>query len=416
MATSPKRLASLPSLAHLRVLAAVAQHGSATRAAAALFRAQSAVTRSIREIEQALGEPLLERRATGMVPTAVGRAVLDRNARVFGELEDLASWCAAGQPRARTAVVPTVPSYLLNTRRLQLLVALARHRHMPTAAHALGISQPAVSAAIRILESGAGFPLFDRTTSGLQPTEAGEQFVLQVRRALNELRHIPDDIAAVKGSIRGQVVVGGLPFARTRILPEAVARVSRSHPGVRVVTDESAYEILAADLRAGDVDFIFGGLRAADMASGFRSERLMSEAMVVLARSDHPLAASRGLALARLGRQQWILPRAHTPARTILDDVFARARVRTPEPAVETADLAMIRGLLLRTDMLAILPAQQLHYECQTGSLAVLDIALPGTERDIGLTLRTTGEPSPAARTLIEAIRGVVAEMAAAAT
>nr|WP_246012882.1 LysR family transcriptional regulator [Pigmentiphaga humi] len=404
----------MPSLAHLRVLSAVVQHGSATRAAAALFRAQSAVTRSIREIEQALGVQLLERRASGMVPTAMGKAVLERNARIFAELEELAQWCMLQHGRPRTLPPSGVPPYLLNTRRLQLLVTLARHRHMPTAAHALGISQPAVSAAVRILENGAGFALFDRSAGGLQLTESGEHFVLHVRRALNELRHVPDDIAAVKGSIRGQVVVGGLPFARARILPEAVARVSRSHPGVRVMTDESSYEALAAGLRAGDIDFIFGGLRGAEAAGGFHGEWLMSESMVVLARSDHPLAGVRDLTLGKLGRQQWILPRAHTPAREILDDLFQRARAKPPEPAVETADLAMIRGLLLRSDMLAVLPAQQLHYECQMGSLVVLDIPLPGTARDIGLTMRATGEPSPAARTLIEAIRSVVGESSGA--
>ena len=49
-----------------------------------------------------------------------------------------------------------LPAYLLNTRRLQLFSTLARHRHMPSAAQTLGISQPAVSSAIRIMESGAG--------------------------------------------------------------------------------------------------------------------------------------------------------------------------------------------------------------------------------------------------------------------
>jgi LysR family transcriptional regulator of gallate degradation len=400
----------LANLAHLRVFALVAESGSASRAAGLIYRAQSAVTRSILELEKALGEPLFERKPTGMLPTPVGRAVAERSRRVLAELDELAQWCAARQSRSRSFTPGAIPSYLLNTRRLQLLVALARHRHMPSAAQELGISQPAVSSAIRILESGAGFALFHRDARGLQLTNEGELFTLRIRRALNELRHVPDDIAALRGSIRGHVAVGALPLGRTLILPEAIARVSRVYPGVRIATDESAYEMLVASLRAGDIDFILGALRPADAASELHSERLMSEGMAVLVRGDHPLARVRGLTLKQLSSARWVLPRSHAPARAMLDALFVRQHLQPPVPAVESADLATIRGLLLRTDMVAALSVQQLHYECETGQLTKLDVALPDTQRDIGLTMRAAGDPSPAACKLIDAIREVVRE------
>lgn len=413
MPSSFPGIRKLPNLAHLRVFAVVAESGSATKAAALLYRAQSAITRSVQELEDALDAPLFERKPSGMLPTPVGRAVRERSKRIFTELEALGQWCTQRPSCARTFTPGAIPSYLLNTRRLELLVTLVRDRHMPSAAVALGISQPAISSAIRILESGAGFKLFHRSARGLQLTTEGETFTLRVRRALNELRHIPDDIAALKGSIRGHVAVGALPLGRSLILPEAVARVSRAHPGVRVATDESAYEMLAASLRAGDIDFILGALRPTDPDSGLYGERLMSEGMVALVRRDHWLAGVRGLSLEQLADAQWILPRSHSPGRTILDALFERTRLKPPVPAVETADLAVIRGLLLRTDMVAVLSAQQLHYECETGQLVILDIEIPHTQRDIGLIMRSTGNPSPAARMLIDAIRDVVAEATA---
>lgn len=404
----------LLNLAHLRAFKLVADTGSATRAAAELFRAQSAVTRSVKELESALGESLFERKPSGMLPTPTGRAVLERCERIFAELQELAQWCAARQASRRTLVEGALPPYLLNTRRLQIFVALARHRHMPTAANSFGISQPAVSSAIRVLESGSGLRLFHRSPRGILLTTEGEAFSLHVRRALNELRHIPDEIAALHGNIQGAVTVGALPLGRTLILPKAIARMSAKHPGVRVVTDESAYEALVAGLRAGDVDFILGALRDNDAASGLQNERLMSEDMVVLARRDHPLAHSRGLAVADLRHAQWILPRSHAPARSLFESQFRRVKVKPPMPTVETADLAVIRGLLLGTDMVAALSAQQLHYECESGQLVVLDIPLHNTGRDIGLTVRAASAPSPATRALIDAIRLAVADVARA--
>ncbi len=88
-----------------------------------------------------------------------------------------------------------------------------------------------------------------------------------------------------------------------------------------------------------------------------------------------------------------------------------RMRIKPPLPTVETADLAIIRGVLLRTDMVAAVSAQQLHYECEAGQLTVLDVPMRSTSRDIGLTLRAAGAPPPAARAMIDAIRMVVGEV-----
>ncbi|WP_322056086.1 LysR family transcriptional regulator [Paraburkholderia sp. J63] len=406
--------ADLLNLAHLRAFRLVADTGSATRAAASLDRAQSAITRSVQELETALGEPLFERKSSGMLPTTAGRVALDRCARIFIELEALAQWCMARQMRRRALPEGALPAWLLNTRRLQLFVALAHDQHMPSTASAFGISQPAVSSAMRVLEGGSGITLFHRSARGLQLTPEGEMFLLHVRRALNELRHVPDDIAALHGTIQGAVTVGALPLGRTLILPAAIAHMSALHPGVRVITDESAYELLTSSLRAGDVDFILGALRESDGASDLAHERLMVEDMVVLARNSHPLAQQKGLSVSDLRHAQWIVPCTHSPARGLFEAQFRRLKLKPPMPSVETDDLAVIRGLLIGTEMIAAVCAQQLHYEIASGQLAVLDVPLSSTRSEIGLILRADGAPSPAARALIDAIRLTVANAATA--
>ena len=394
----------LLSLAHLRTFRLVAGTGSVTRAAAALSRAQSAVTRSVKELESALGAQLFDRSPSGMLPTAVGQVVLLRCERIFVELLELAQWCAARQEEQLPGD-GSIPAYLLNTRRLQLFIALARHRHMASTAKAFDVSQPAVSMAVRTLEIDSGLTLFHRNPRGILLTREGETFLLHVRRALNELRHVPDDIAALHGKIQGVVTVGALPLGRTLILPGAIAMATAKHPGVRVVTDESAYETLIAGLRAGDIDFILGALRDYDSSSGLKNERLTSEDMVVLVRRDHPLTHAHDSTIADLRDAQWILPRRNAPTRGVFETQFRRLKLPPPMPTVETADLAVIRGLLFNTDMVAALSAQHLHYEIRSGQLVALDVKLHNTQRDIGLTVRALDTLSPAACALIDAIR-----------
>ncbi|HEY2817531.1 MAG TPA: LysR family transcriptional regulator, partial [Casimicrobiaceae bacterium] len=84
-----------PELRQLRAFLAVADHGSANRAGFALFRAQSAVSRSIHRLESELGVTLFERRARGMLITEYGRALPVRARRVHAEMQSARAELAA---------------------------------------------------------------------------------------------------------------------------------------------------------------------------------------------------------------------------------------------------------------------------------------------------------------------------------
>jgi len=70
----------------IHVLMAVAQAGSMNKAAALLNTTQSAISRSIADLESEIGAQLLDRTSQGVVPTACGRALLDGGAVVFDDL------------------------------------------------------------------------------------------------------------------------------------------------------------------------------------------------------------------------------------------------------------------------------------------------------------------------------------------
>ncbi|WP_345830241.1 LysR family transcriptional regulator [Erwinia sp. HDF1-3R] len=392
------------NLMQIRAFCQVVAQGSVSRAADELFRTQSAVTRSIHDLEQRLAVPLFERHSGGMMLTDFGKCILPRARRAIEELHSLPRRLA--KLLSRSSRNESEPLWLFNVRRLQIFITLCQTNHMQSVAHQLGLSQPAVSAALKVLENGAGIPLLERTPHGMVPSLAGREIEPNIRRALNELRHIPADIAARKGNLVGTVRVGALPLGRTRLLPQAIIRLTSRYPGIKVVTSESAWGMLAAEMRAGEIDFIFGALRNSEEQQDMTSETLFDEEMVLVARPDHPLSQHpcdrRALREAR-----WVLPRSHTPARRLLDTCFHRMGIPAPDPVVESGDLALVRGLLRDSDMLAAVSAHQLEVELASGELAVLPIALPATGRAIGLCYRTGCLHSPAADALISCLRDV---------
>jgi LysR family transcriptional regulator of gallate degradation len=397
------------NLRHLRAFSAVASAGSIAAAAEALFRVASAVTRSILDLEAALGRPLFDRRSRGVALNAYGELVLARALRIEREFEEARTQLAARGGIDSTADVHSLFTSILNGRRLAVIASLAEKRNMPAVAREFGITQPAISSALKDLESGLGVTLFNRNARGLTATPAGEIVAFYFKRVLSELRHIGPDIAASEGTLQGSVNVGALPLGRTQILPLAIASLLARHPGLHVTTVESPYDALAASLRSGDIDFILGALRSASEARDLQQEPLFEDRISVIARAGHPLARAKRIDFRMLREASWTLSRHGSPSRELLERFFSDARQAPPLPAVETGDLAVLRGLLLESDMLTAISAHQLRYEIRDGSLVVLDFPLEETRREIGLTQRLGAFPSPGARALMDEIRKVVA-------
>lgn len=382
----------------IRAFVKVADAGSVSKACQLLFRAQSVVTRAITSLEHRLEVPLFDRHADGMRLTDYGVTLLPRSRRVLAELESVAhllSQCAE-------------PLYLFQVRRLQLFVKLCETQHVQSVASLFGLTQPAVSAAVKVLEEGCGRSLFERTVRGLRPTRVGLEILFPIRRALNELRRLEVDLAAKNGCLQGVVHVGALPLGRTRILPEAIVRLSAKHPAVQVVTNESPFDLLVTELRAGDLDFIFGALRAAEYSNDLRTETLLTEEMVIVVGRGNPLL-QRPITDTDLARAQWILPRAGSPARRQLDACFKQMGMLAPQAQVESGDMAVISGILLRSDMLAVVSARQLERDIQRRDLCILPWPLPDTGRDIGFTYMGKYMHAPAAQALMQEIKTVIA-------
>src|SRR4030095_11759020 len=224
-----------PELRQLRAFLAVADQGSANRAGIALFRAQSAVSRSIHKLESELGVALFERRARGMLMTEYGRALLVRARRVHAEMQRARTELAAVVDKGSVRNAP-IFGMLTPERRVRAFVALTDQHHMPSVADGLGITQPAVSMAVRAMEESIGAAVFERTARGMIPTPAGAALALRLKRALAEIRHAAADIAALRGITQGTVTVGALPLGRTRLLPECIAGVVSRYPGLRIAT------------------------------------------------------------------------------------------------------------------------------------------------------------------------------------
>jgi len=394
-------------LRHLRALIAVVEAGSIVRAAEHLLRTSSAVANSIRQLEIAFEANLFDREPSGMAPTRFGDAAYRRAKRIAGELRLASIELAPYQAPSNAPLF----SMLVGERQLAVLVRLREMGHMPSVAAIMGLSQPGVSALLRQVEDSLGLRLFRRTSKGMAITEAGDLLLFHVQRVLAELRHLEVDIAQHRGEMSGHLRFAALPALRTRVLPQAIATLIGKHPNIQVSMVDAPFEILFEGVRSGEIDFILTGLSAEYAHRDFQVRVIGRDRLVAVVRAGHPLSAKDRVEIADLVRYPWVLRDRGAPTRELLNNLFLRLGVKPPHVSVQAGDLGILRGLLQHSDVVSAVSPEYLAYEIASGEVRMLDVELPGTERDMGFIFRRDAQLSSLSEIFMQHIERAAADI-----
>jgi DNA-binding transcriptional LysR family regulator len=137
---------------------------------------------------------------------------------------------------------------------LRYFIAIARAGHMTRAAETLGVTQPALSAALKKLEEQVGAPLLHRTGRGVALTEAGAVFLEHAQDAVGRADAGARAVRELLGLQRGSIRIGGGATATSYLLPRVVSAVRRAHPGLRFFVREAGSNAVAAAVLAGELD------------------------------------------------------------------------------------------------------------------------------------------------------------------
>jgi LysR family transcriptional regulator of gallate degradation len=298
-----------------------------------------------------------------------------------------------------------------NFRRLQALLTAIEAGSIAAAARRLHVTPPALTKSLRELERDCEAQLLIRTRGGVIPTEAGAAVIRRARIALTELEWAHAELRELKGVRTGRIVVGALPFARSVLLPRALARLTAARPEIDITVRDADFDALAEPLRDGRVDFVVGALRRVRLPPSLVQEKLFEDPVIVVARKGHPLAGRRAT-VAALARFPWVVPHPDSPVRDLFDAAFAEANLSPPPHPVVSSSLEVLRGLLLESDRLALISRNRVYHDLKSGMLIELRADLIRDQRPVGIIRRRDSQPSPAAEALLRDIRIVAAELA----
>jgi DNA-binding transcriptional LysR family regulator len=142
----------------------------------------------------------------------------------------------------------------MELRTMTQMVAIASHGHMTRAAQELGVSQPALSAALRKLEAEMGAALFHRTGHGVELTEAGRVFMEHAKITLRAAEQTTQAVRSLVGLETGSIKVGAGATATGYLLPRAIQAVRDEYPGLRFSIREAGSSSVAQGVISGELD------------------------------------------------------------------------------------------------------------------------------------------------------------------
>lgn len=138
----------------------------------------------------------------------------------------------------------------------EYIYAVYKERSFSKAAQVLHTSQPWLSAKVKEVEQKLGTPLFDRSTSPLTITEAGEYYVSQAEKVMQIEAEMDQYFKQLREEARGQLRIGSSMFFCTYVLPSLLSEFHRDHPGVTLTFEEGATKALSEKLLRGDLDVV----------------------------------------------------------------------------------------------------------------------------------------------------------------
>lgn len=240
-----------------------------------------------------------------------------------------------GKGRQETAATRTVPgrhSHFASLRDLEVLHAVIEERQATAAARRLGISQPAVSRTLTLLEERVGRELVRRKGMNLAPTADGLALYEETKPIFKSLTRLEDfswgqDTATPLRLAAPQTIAHCLlePLLGSFIRKTGIV------VSLEIATTPVVLELVAdrrVDLAIADV---------VNPSSSLSRVPLRRSTFVCAMPTNHPLALKQSVSVEDLQDVPLILLLKRNPARAMIDRVFAKAGLR-PLVAMETAN------------------------------------------------------------------------------
>lgn len=238
------------------------------------------------------------------------------------------------------------------------------------AAGRLNVTPPAIALQLKIIEDEAGLPVLERTPEGLRPTPAGVEILSTAAKIESAIAECSEALRALKQGDGGRVSVGVVSTAKY-FAPRAFAAFARQHPNVEIDLFVGNRADIVSELDRFHRDMVIMG-RPPDNLD-LVTKAIGAHPHIVISPPDHPLVRKKGLKLAQLASEKWLVREYGSGTRLLMERLFDEADA-VPRIAMEIGSNETIKQAVMAGLGIAFLSAHTVALELKTRQLATLDV------------------------------------------
>lgn len=260
----------------------------------------------------------------------------------------------------------------------------------------LGLSQPAVSRTLAMLERRLGEPLFLKGRRPLQPTPLGRALADHGQAMLTASRKASALVEGFRHGRTGVVRVGGTPFFMDALIAGMIAGFQNTHSEVRIEQSYGYLSELRAAILADRIDLAICPIDMLDEGSGMHFQELLPGRNVVACRVTHPLLMRRKLKGPELLDYPWIAPPPGSPLLADLRSLVLSLGATETKIRYAGGSLTSAMNYMKESDALTILPHSVVFAYRNEKAITALPVNIPHPERALGLLRRKEDLGAPA--------------------
>jgi molybdate transport repressor ModE-like protein len=304
---------------------------------------------------------------------------------------------------------------MLDSRRLRVLLHVARTGSLAAAAAELGYTPSAVSQQIRALERELGTVVLERRGRGVVLTEPGQALAVHAQSVLDELRAAEAAVEAIAGLRAGTLRLGWFSTAGPLLIPRAIARFRERHPDIELELDEADPDECAQALREGQLDLgvLYEFPLGPPLATDLRLTPLIEDRLHIALPPGHRLAHRKRIRMAELADETWIQGVRHGSTLATLPAACHEAGFE-PRIALRTDDPMAWQGLVAAGVGVAVIP--ELTLPTARADILVRELDAPSLVRKVSVAMPSARYSPPAAIAMADTLAQVAKELAAELT
>lgn len=253
----------------------------------------------------------------------------------------------------------------MNLKQAQYVKTIAECGSITAAAKRLFVSQPSLSQMLRQLEQETGLPIFDRSTSPMRLTYAGEKYLHAAERILAANAELDSQLREIRQEHAGRLRLGISVTRAMQVMPLVIPVFQQQYPNVNLQLTESGSANLEELLGCGDIDLAFAALESTSPSLAY--ELIEKETIGILAGRDTAVArqypTGTALPVETFRREHFIsLTKGHS-SRITQDKLFRKYGL-SPNILLETDALEVGRRVALEAGACMLLPSIYIDGYC----------------------------------------------------